>query len=96
MLGDGVDEVGVSNWLIPGISERSRPKALEPLAALEEDERPDTAAVSPAPPDAVPLEVADTDDGPMADTEVEEMDEIGATLFCDALLVLDWTPDVVG
>ncbi len=31
----------------------------------------------------------------MADTEVEEMDETGATLFCDALLVLVWTPDVV-
>lgn len=81
------------SWLIPGISESSLPNPLEPLA-LSEETPPDVAAVSPVLPDVVPLEVAGPDVGPTADTEVDEMDETEATLFCDALPVVDWTPDV--
>ena len=95
-VGDGVevDDVGVISWLIPGISERSRPNALEPPVPPEEVEPPDAAAVSPAPPDAVPLGVAVTDAGPTAYAELEEMDETGARLFCDAPLGADCIPDV--
>ena len=88
-----VDEVGVVIWLIPGISEMSRLNALDPLALPEEDELPDAAAVSPAPPDDVLVDVAEADDGPTAYAEVEA-DETAARLLCCVLLVADWISDV--
>jgi hypothetical protein len=83
------------SWLIPGISEISLPNPLEALALPEEDEPPDTAAVSPLPPVEVLVDVAETDDGPTAYAEVEETDAAGARLFCDVPLVADCTPDIV-
>jgi hypothetical protein len=86
--GVGVDEVGVMSWFIPGISERSRPKALEPLAVLEEDEPPDAAAVSPVAPDnKVLLEVEDADDCTAAVPVMDAADETAATLLCCVLLI---------
>ena len=94
-MGDGVevDDVGVISWLIPGISERSRPNALEPPVPPEEVEPPDAAAVSPAPPDDVLVDGAEADDGPTAYAEVEA-DETAARLLCCVLLVADWISDV--
>ena len=77
--GVGVDEVGVMSWFIPGISERSRPKALEPLPLPEEDGPPDAAAVSPGPPDDVLVDVVEADDGP---AEAKAADETAARLLC--------------
>ena len=85
--GVGVDEVGVMSWLIPGISESSRPKALEPLAPLEEDDPPDAAAVSPVALDKVLFEAEDCDACTAVFPVIAAVDETAARLLCCVLLI---------
>lgn len=92
--GAGVDEVGVMSWLIPGISESSRPNPLEPLAL--EDEPPDAAAVSPVAPDTVLLEAEDRDACTAVFPVTGAADETEARLLCCVLLVWVRDPEVAG
>lgn len=92
--GVGVDEVGVMSWLIPGISESSRPNPLEALAV--EDEPPDAAAVSPVVPDTVLLDAEDKDDCTAVFPVIGAADETEARLLCCVLLVWVRDPEVAG
>lgn len=92
--GVGVDDVGVMSWLIPGISESSRPNPLEPLAV--EDEPPDAAAVSPVAPDTVLLDAEDKDDCTAVFPVMGAADETEARLLCCVLLVWVRDPEVGG
>jgi hypothetical protein len=91
--GVGVGDVGVTSWVIPGISERKRFNPLWPLPLPERDELPSTAVDSPVPPDEVLVEAAETDDEPTDDAEVEEAGETAARLLCCVLMVVERAPE---